>query len=500
MTELLHRDIRRSSIYGAAQILVGVVTYAVLYPLILEKSGLEVVGLWSLAMAMSAYMTLSDVGFSITLTRKISSAGTRDEAASFYGDYLTSVRFYVGVFIGLSLMWLLAQSVCSDMLPLFYGRLALVWTILLLILATGVQLVAQLNGAVLAGIHETFYIKKVGCFLPVCRLVIGGLGAYWARPLEGIVLAILFENLLSCLLFHWRIKKVFPQWGRAGSYPQGRYWRRLWRLMRDGRDIYLISLGNMFREPVFRAMIVYILGFAAAGLYDIAKRVPDMIRSLLVGGSQSYMPAFGRLLAQGDLAAVEGWVRRMVAFLCAGGALFLGGFYACGGDLFAVWLPSLPPSAFAGARIMTIWAGITLINVPYWYLIQAANRERAAALSMWSHSGLILLLIPLNAWASFELSDLLIYWCATSLVAQILLYAAVQRSLGLFWRTISPAVYYVFVGLVMIVAIWAWRSVGFVGGGESRLVSLATNAVVGLLCWTGLVLMLRKVAGTRPVI
>ena len=44
MTELLHRDIRRSSIYGAAQILVGVVTYAVLYPLILEKSGLEVVG------------------------------------------------------------------------------------------------------------------------------------------------------------------------------------------------------------------------------------------------------------------------------------------------------------------------------------------------------------------------------------------------------------------------------------------------------------------------
>ncbi len=477
------KDMRRSSIFGPMQVIISTLSYAILYPLILSKSGLEVLGLWSFVVSMSLYMGLSDVGFSITLTRKLSRS-SRDKAVQSYPDYATAIWFYKFISLALCVFWLMGQVWIYEFLPKIYDANAFVIVVLVLIVGSSQQLIAQMDAAVLTGIHETYITKLVGGVLPLVRLSIGALGAYWARPLEGICAAILIENIFKSVLFRARIRQVLPGW--AAEYrrtPIRQYIRHIGTMMRDGRHIYMISLGNLLREPIFRIIIMVSLGYAAAGVYDIVKRIPDLIRSLLVGGSQSYLPAYARLAAANDYESTEKLTQKLVLMLCAGGALLLGGYYACGDLLLNIWLPQLPEGAFADSRIMCIWASITLVNVPYWFFMQAAHRERLAAASLWLHTVSVLALFPLKAIADIDLSQMLLYWCLTSLFSQSLLYYYVQREFGFFWRTISRMLPAVLVAVVIVMCINLAR--GALSGRQvAPIWVLATSMCTGAMVWT----------------
>ncbi len=71
------RDLKLSILTGPLTFIVPVLSYLFLYPIILSRSSLEVLGIWSLYVTTVSFFTVADIGFSQHLIRE---AGTdRDE-------------------------------------------------------------------------------------------------------------------------------------------------------------------------------------------------------------------------------------------------------------------------------------------------------------------------------------------------------------------------------------------------------------------------------------
>ncbi len=449
----LQMDIRRSSLFGPIQVLLNTLSYVLLYPIIIRVSGLDVLGLWSLLVSISLYISLTDVGFSITITRKLSAVVDEGGLNEVVDDYRVARIFYYLLVGGLAVIWVTIQYWVVDSSLQVYSAEALRLSILLLIIGTGIQLVAQLDMATLVGFHQTYYAKKIETVVPAVRLVVGIYAAMIGRPLEGLAIALIVANFVKIPLFRMRRLSECPTWGTDNTdLSFAMVYRRLIKMISDGRHIYVISLGSLLREPIFRVVVTLTLGLSAAGVYDVAKRIPDLLRNLLVGGAQSFLPAYGHLLKNGMKSEVEQITKIIVRYLTLSGAILLGAYFLLAEAIISFWLPGVNDQMVYGSRIMCVWASITLVNVPYWYLLQAAHMEKNVAWSMWAHTASILLLVPICLNFEMMLSEMLIFWCVTSVLAQGVLYYHVQREFGFWYRTVSPAVISYSVAVILVTA------------------------------------------------
>jgi O-antigen/teichoic acid export membrane protein len=435
------RDLKLSALAGPAQVLVSAVAYALVYPTIVARSGLEVLGLWSFLASLMAYLGLADVGFSSLIVRKVG-ANTTGSLSSVATEYVTARRFYVlagavAVVAAVAVLWGGGAE-----LPGYASGAVMALSIAGLLVATVVQLVTQLVQAVLSGAHETYATQVINGVTPPIRLAATLVGALAARPIEGLAAGALLEAALRYALSRWWLARRVPSWRTSDVRlgPRGT-WRCLCEMIRQGWGLYAISLGFLLREPVFRTVITMSLGLAATGVYEIAARIPDALRTIINAGSRALYPSFARLHALGDRERLVGLIRTVLVVNVSGAVLVLGGYYVVADVLLATWLRGLSPDVASATRLMTLWSAITLGNVPYWYLLQASGNERTAARSLWLHTGLILAVVPLSRWWPLTLDGLLVYWTATSVLTQIAIYWASERLFGVFRPTfVSPIV------------------------------------------------------------
>ena len=92
---ILHGDIGRATILGGLRFVLPVIGYAFFYPILLQKSGAEVLGLWSLFATFSIYINLTDVGFSQYLVREAVTTRPVKELRRIYENYLAARRSYL---------------------------------------------------------------------------------------------------------------------------------------------------------------------------------------------------------------------------------------------------------------------------------------------------------------------------------------------------------------------------------------------------------------------
>lgn len=410
-----------------------VLAYALLYPIILERSGLEVLGLWSLIASLTAVVGLANFGFATLMIRSVSAAGSDPDLGEIARDQAVAIRFYVAVTAVVLAIWLVVAGPLLDHTGVraVYGTGPLVAAVALQIVTLGISITAQLDSAVLIGSHQTYAVHTIDAFSPLIRYLVALGGAVWAQPIEGFVLGAFLATVLQFVAYRLRLRRQVPAWRlQSRRVPLGETIPRCLALMRRSAHFYTISIGYVVREPVFRTVIAHALGLKAVGVYEIASRIPATIRELTAVGASSLLPAFSHFHARGSSDQLHRLIRQglIVLMACTHTALLT---YALGAPPFlALWLPAVPADLVTATRIATTFWAITVVNIPFWYLLQANGNEKAAAASLWSHTIAIVLLYPMAMMVTFSLAAMLWYWVATSILTQLAIFAAAERSAG----------------------------------------------------------------------
>ncbi len=265
--------------------------------------------------------------------------------------------------------------------------------------------------------------------------VIAIIGALFYSPIEGFAAGFLLANFFLLIVYHFRIKNKHTTWSRINiTLTLKETSVRLKELFKQGWQLYSVSLGMILRQPVIRYVIAIIMGLPAVGIFDIAMRVTTTSRDVITSGFASLYPSFSYYYRNKERDKLIEIITISLMLLIPVGAVSLVTLVFFPELIYSVWLGDFPGGIVSATIILAVWQFITILNVPFWYLLQASHHEKIAAIAIWAHTISVLLLLPLVfTGINISLDQLLIYWTITALLTQVLIYFFAESKLSMFW-------------------------------------------------------------------
>ncbi len=450
----VQRDAGAAALLGPVRLLVTAMGNLILYRTVMTHGGLEVIGLWAMLNAAAAFVSLLDVGFSQVLTREIHVTDGPEASAEKLLDKRAAERVYRFFFWFVALP---AAPLAAWLLPgVPYDRPRFSVALALIAWSSVVQMEGKLEAAILAAYQDNTHVQVVNSYAGAISLAVAIIGVYLNAPLEGYALGALFSAAMVRSSFRRRVAHRHLPAPRINP-PSSALLRRAAALARRGGYFYSISIGSVLREPLFRVIISYFLGIRALGIYTIALRASVTTRDLVAGGFSVLYPAMASLHRSRNRDAIASMQVVSMVLLTVFGCAALGCLYGFAAPVLRLCLGSLPDGLVNAVRILVVWNLITLANVPFYYLLLASGHEKASSASLWAHTAAIALLWPLLLLQATSLDNVLIYWTATSLATQGIIFYHVEKRLGGFWsvlktRPVSLALLFATAYLAVIVA------------------------------------------------
>ncbi|MEX2621052.1 MAG: hypothetical protein WD250_12640 [Egibacteraceae bacterium] len=450
----MRRDIGKSVLLGPLRLAVPSLGYLALYPLLLRRYGVEVVGLWGLISALSTVIAVADIGFSQLLRREVNPRTDHSTLRERRADHSCAQGLYLLLLAAGFVVLLLSSPAISDAVKGVYPAPALVGALLVLMAASALQLILQLDDAVLSGLQDAAFTHGVRALTPIL-MVAGALGgALTGVPIEGLSAGTFVANAVGLALLRRRLHRHHPQWAAAETaLSRGEWVRQTARTARRGWHFYSIAIGSLVREPLARVIVAFMLGLPGVAVWDVAMRVTRVARDLITAGLTVLYPSLASLSQARDRAEMVRLMQLTLILVAIVGGSSLGLLIGTAGLAIPLLFPTLGQGAPTTTQVLAIWNLITLLNVPFWYALQATGFERHAAWSVWAHTASLGLLVILAAPFSFTVVSVALYWTVSAVVTQVLIFGQVHRQLGLFWPVLRAAsVRGSLVGSVVLVA------------------------------------------------
>ena len=109
----MHRDNWLSVLIGPLKFIVPTLSYLVLYPLMISRTSIEVVGLWSLFATIISFIGMTDIGFSQLLIRD-AGPDRSQHYSNVYADYITAQRCYILILLVLITIFIVTSIIHAN--------------------------------------------------------------------------------------------------------------------------------------------------------------------------------------------------------------------------------------------------------------------------------------------------------------------------------------------------------------------------------------------------
>ena len=434
-SNLVKRDLKLSILTSPLTFIVPVLSYLFLYPIILSRSSLEVLGIWSLYVTTVSFFTVADIGFSQHLIREAGTDRDEETLVKLKKESLSAKRFYLLLgLLGMAIVLILKNSLFSNAENV-YSSSALFYSALVLVIGTTLQLLSSLDAAILSARADNYFVKLIRSVSPVFTYGIAIIGALFYSPIEGFVAGFLLANFFLLFVYQFRIKNKHKTWSVINvTLTLKETTVKLKELFKQGWQLYSVSLGMILRQPVIRYVIAIIMGLPAVGIFDIAMRVTTTFRDVITSGFAALYPSFSYYWRNKESDKLIEIIRISLVLLIPAGAVSCVILVFFPELIYNLWLGDFPGGIVSATIILAVWQFITILNIPFWYLLQASHHEKIAAIAIWAHTISVLLLLPLVfTGINFSLDQLLIYWTITALLTQVLIYFFAESKLSMFW-------------------------------------------------------------------
>lgn len=418
----LQKDTLLTIAIGPIKFIIPTASFLLLYPMIMSRSSVATVGIWSLFASVITFINVADIGFSQLLTRE-AGLDRKINSEDIFRDYIAAKRAYYFILCILCIIFIIFKSYFIALIGTSYHSNYLTVSVLMLLSGSVIQLIGKLEAAALSAWHENFIVQVTAAIAPVFMYSLSLIGAWFRLPIEGMSLGALISGIVTVVVLNLRIRNIRPDWYSGFTkISLSDSLKRLPNLLRRGWYLYSSSIGLLIRGPIYRFIIASVLGLQIVAAFDIAMRVTQMAREIVASGFSVLYPTLGYYYRSKDKVKITNLIR-ISLFILIGGGTFLIGILVVGSELLLkFWLGFVPDGALSSIRLLGLWQIMTLVNVPFWYLLQAAHLERVSSFSIWLHTILIVALIPLCNVFYFSLDMLLLYWILSSILTQILIY------------------------------------------------------------------------------
>ncbi|MFL9835711.1 lipopolysaccharide biosynthesis protein [Chryseobacterium terrae] len=268
------------------QVVFTALLYFFLYKYLLEKIGVEQLGVWSLILSFSSIANLANLGMTSGLVKFVAEYLLEHDKSKLGKLIFTSVLSMSVLFLVLSLIILAGAQ--------FFLRYVIdkkILDIALVILPYSlsslcINAIGGVFTSVLEG-HQKNYIRN---FIYIISGIVMYVGAILLTPLyqlKGVAIAQLLQSgfiFLAAMIFTIKINPNYKI----------RHWK--WstqsfkELFNYGYKFQLVSVCQMLYEPATKLLLGKYGGLAFLGHYEMANKVVSQFRALLTNANQVVVP------------------------------------------------------------------------------------------------------------------------------------------------------------------------------------------------------------------
>lgn len=273
------------------QELVGAALLFFLYRLLFRSIGAEGLGIWSLVLATTSFLTLANQGFSASIVKYVAKYVAREQP-----DHVSLLVQTALISIGAALAvacialypcakWILKAVVPNASLAESYAILPFALLSLWINVTSGIHL-AALSGHELIT-HRNYLLLGGSLFYLLLGYLIvpryGLLGLAYAQTVEAAASFFATWILLRHQMPHFPL--IPRRWNRPLFHEMLGY----------GLNFQLITVCQAMREPVTKALLTKFGGLAMTGYYDLASRWVVNFRELIVQANEVLVPTISSI-------------------------------------------------------------------------------------------------------------------------------------------------------------------------------------------------------------
>jgi O-antigen/teichoic acid export membrane protein len=357
--------VTRQAVASLADVVIQGVALAFLYGYLLRALGADQVGLWAVVFSIAAVGRGADLGLSRGLIRYLP-LQTDDPRRS--PDLVDSA--VVGTLVLLVPLCLVSAAALWFVMPLtIHGSLhdaqALVpWALVLLAAMTMGQVYLNALTAVFRT-DQRSYVNIAATLVMLSATVslvpaYGLLGVAWAQTIQHIV---------SIAVSALHLKRSLPGFRLV---PRGAGRKDIRLLFNYGLKLHAAGLAMLLFEPATRIIMARVGTLDAVAYYDMASRLLQQARNLIVMANQVMSPYFARLsaLSRAELLAAYRSALSMTLFFSLPTMAVLVG----SAPLIAIlWIGKSNDSFVVFVAILSVGWTINILSAPSYFLATAAG-------------------------------------------------------------------------------------------------------------------------------
>lgn len=258
-------------------------TYFILYKIIRDQIGLDYIGIWSLITSTSMICNILSLGIPTTVTRLVArqSKSTGKNIVSqvvFSSLFLTLVLYSVSG----TLIYMIGLGPIEDVIHVQYTHLIreLFWLSLINTLLTALLAIFY---ATFDGLKKNYQHNLIAIFANLMFiLLIFKFMSYWG--INGVAWAQILQNCIAIIL-SFILLRNFLNWQNLNLFIYKKIFRILFHY---GKKEQVISLSQIFFDPLVKYFLARFGGLSDVSYYEVANRIVSQSRGLLVSINQVF--------------------------------------------------------------------------------------------------------------------------------------------------------------------------------------------------------------------
>ena len=285
------RRVLINAIMSVVQIVVVSAVLFILYKFLLNTIGVEHLGIWSLVLATTSVTQIANFGLSASVVKFVATYIARGDEESASGVIQTAV-ISVSIIVGFILLsgypaikWVLTIVIPHNSIHLAIEILPFA------LFSLWLSIIANIFYSGLDG-YQRIYIRNI---LSICAMVFYLVVCVMLTPaygLLGLAFAQIMQNILA-LIGSWLLLRRYLPAMPAIPYQWNKTLFR--EMIGYGINFQIISLTMMLYDPITKGLLSRFGGLSMVGYYEMANRMIQQFRALIVSANQVVVPAIADL-------------------------------------------------------------------------------------------------------------------------------------------------------------------------------------------------------------
>lgn len=295
MNKLSEHNDKKRVLMGAiatfAQVVLTVGVFFFLYRFLLNTIGVQGLGIWSLILATTSVAQVASLGFSGSVVKYVARYFARSEHSR-VSLVIQTASISIGVVAGGVLVagYPLVKFILKFLVPSGAYQIS-VEILPMAILAMWIAMVAGIFQSGLDGVQR-IYVRN---YVVILGLISYAALCYFLSPRYGL-LGVAYAQILSnfcVLIVSWgAIRKYLPILPILPYRWDNGVFREIFSY---GVNFQIISITGILSAPITKAFLSKFGGLPAVGYYEMASRMVQQFRSLIVSVNQVLVPSFATL-------------------------------------------------------------------------------------------------------------------------------------------------------------------------------------------------------------